>query len=99
MSSENFAFTFNYDGAVLARFDLGAGDYVLGSDPECEIAIDLEGIAPRHAVLHINGDVRLECVAEEVGAFVGGRRLEGCGKLRPGAGARFGTCPGVLELL
>jgi hypothetical protein len=99
MSSEHFEFTFSYDGAVLARFDLGAGDYCLGSDPDCEIAIDLEGIAPRHALLHINGDVRLECLAQEIGAYVADRRLDGCGKLPPGAGARFGTCPGVLELL
>ena len=69
---------------------LGEGSYVVGSDPECDIAALGDGLAPRHALLVLSGEaVLVEDLGAAAGTLLGGPRV---------AGRRVGDCPATLEL-
>ncbi len=98
MPPQRFAFTFTHAGAVLAQFELEAGEYVLGRADASEIAIDLEGIALSHARLKIGSEVAIEDCETDDGTFIDGRRVTTAQQLLPGCPVTFGTCLGILEL-
>ena len=69
---------------------LGEGSYVVGSDPECDIAALGDGLAPRHALLVLSGEaVLVEDLGAAAGTLLGGTRVEG---------RQEGDCPATLEL-
>jgi hypothetical protein len=68
---------------------LGEGTYVVGTDPECEIAALGVGMDRRHAVLELSGeDVLVEDLGSAAGTLLGGMRVEGRVQ---------GKCPVTLE--
>jgi serine/threonine protein kinase/WD40 repeat protein len=69
---------------------LGEGSYVVGSDPDCDIAALGDGLAPRHAQLVLSGEaVLVEDLGTAAGTLLGGNRVEG---------RQEGDCPATLEL-
>jgi len=72
------------DGAEILRKTVRPGDYVIGRDPECEVQLDVEFVAPRHAQLTVNFDHALiEDLGSESGTFVNGEPVEECTRLWP----------------
>jgi tetratricopeptide (TPR) repeat protein len=98
MPPQLFEFTFSHEGTLLARFELGPGEYVVGRDEACEIAIDIEGIALAHARLIVGEEVFVEDQGTAEGTFADGRRLSAAEQVRPGCRVVFGSCAGILEL-
>ena len=69
---------------------LGEGSYVVGSDPECDIAALGGGLDRRHALLVLSGErVGVEDLGSAAGTLLGGDRVEGRGE---------GSYPATLEL-
>jgi len=69
---------------------LGEGAYVVGSDPDCDIAALGGGLDRRHALLVLSGEkVGVEDLGSAVGTLLGGNRVEGRGEE---------DCPATLEL-
>lgn len=53
------------------------GQYLIGSDPSCQIRVDLPGVAPRHAQLTVRGGrVQIEDLGSASGTFLDSARLE-----------------------
>ena len=44
------------DGIEIARKTVQPGDYVIGRDAGCEVAVEIDSVADRHAQLTINYD-------------------------------------------
>ena len=69
---------------------LGEGSYVVGSEPDCDIAALGGGLERRHALLVLSGEkVGVEDLGSAVGTLFGGSRVEGRGEC---------NCPATLEL-
>ena len=72
-------------GAHFARWQLGAGTYLLGRDPACALKLDDKGISREHARLTIAEDgVFIEDVGSKYGTLFEDKPIQG--KLRLGAG-------------
>lgn len=70
------------------RFDLPAGDSLLGRDAQCRVLIDAESVSRQHARVRVSGTgVTIEDLGSKNGTWVGGARIQGVVEL--GDGARF----------
>jgi pSer/pThr/pTyr-binding forkhead associated (FHA) protein len=71
-------------------FELAPGTLVIGREPACELRIDAERVAGRHAVLTVGGrGCRVEAAAPDLDLFVNGRP-ERMAELAPGDLLRVG---------
>jgi len=63
------------DGSSLRRFELPAGEHLVGSAPEAAVCLDLPGVSRRHALLKVlpDGGVVVSDQGSKNGTFVGGR--------------------------
>src|SRR5258708_5469072 len=84
-------FAFLYQDQVLSRFTLPAGEYIIGRGVGCKIAIDIDGIAPRHARLVVGERLILEDLGSELGIFFRGVRLYGAADLDTGSAVQLGS--------
>jgi pSer/pThr/pTyr-binding forkhead associated (FHA) protein len=98
VEGDEFAFSFAAEGAVLAEFVLGRGEYVIGSAESSDISVDLEGIAPAHSRLHLDDEVFVEDLQAGAGTFVNGERVEGRRRLAVHETIGFGSSTGTLVL-
>lgn len=96
MSSVHF--TFSEDDTVLAQFELGPGEYIVGRDEGCQVVIDLEGISPRHARIQVGDTVSVEDLETGLGTYLAGKRLTGPAPFTAGQPLTFGTCAGELRI-
>jgi len=82
-----------------ARLDVedGAEDVLVGSDPDCRLALDLPGVSPIHARLGYDQDNLIVADTRSArGLFVNDTRVEGQAPLRDGDVLWLGT-PGEDE--
>jgi pSer/pThr/pTyr-binding forkhead associated (FHA) protein len=71
-------------------FELAPGILVIGRDPGCDLVLDAERVAVRHAVLTVGGrGCRVEAAAPDLDVFVNGRP-ERMAELAPGDLLRVG---------
>lgn len=77
---------------VNGRVRLGAGEHVLGRDPDVEVFLNHPGVSRRHAVIRVSaGEATIEDLASKNGTFVGDELLEGTRSLRDGDIIRVGS--------
>src|SRR5580658_6031010 len=80
------------DGAELLRKTLRPGDYVIGREPECEVRVEAERVAPRHAQLTVNFDHALiEDLGSDSGTQVNGRAVKEITRLWPNQKIQIGA--------
>lgn len=80
-----------HDGAELAHVTLSDGGYVIGSDPEAHISVDLPGVAARHARLIITpGEVLIEDLGSPSGTFVADEPVTVVHRVAPNQFVRLG---------
>jgi serine/threonine protein kinase len=88
------------DGAELLRTVLVPGDYVLGSDPDCELPIQADLVSGRHSQLTINFDHALiEDLGSAEGTFVNGEPITECTRLWPNQRIQIGSTTVELHRL
>jgi transcriptional regulator with AAA-type ATPase domain len=85
------------DGAE-KRLPLRPGENLVGSHPDCDIALGHPSVSRHHAVL-VQGPDRVEVadLGSANGTSVGGRPVRAAVALEPGAVVSFGTVEAVLE--
>jgi DNA-binding winged helix-turn-helix (wHTH) protein len=77
---------------VNGRARIGAGEYVLGRDPDVEILLNHAGVSRRHALIRIAADgATIEDLGSKNGTFVGERLLVKAGPLADGDIIRVGS--------
>ena len=85
---------------VNGRIRLGAGDHVLGRDPDVEIFLNHPGVSRRHAVVRVSADgAMIEDLGSKNGTFVGDQLLKGTRSLRDGDIIRVGSVELTLTML
>jgi len=85
------------DGAELVRKTVRPGDYVIGCEAECEVQVDADRVAPRHAQLAVNFDhVLIEDLGSDSGTFVNGQRVSDSTRLWPNQKIQIGSA--TIEL-
>ena len=84
-------------GEIRAHFELETGEYSIGREESCNIVVNLDGIALRHAMLSVNGEVRIADLGSGEKTFVGGREIVAAVRLRAGSEVLFGR-GGTLRL-
>jgi hypothetical protein len=83
---------------VLANLGLEPGDYLIGRDPACPIAIDSPEISRKHAQLHIAHDhFTIEDVGGRFGTQLDGRQIVGAVTIQPGQTITLGRTSIVLH--
>jgi hypothetical protein len=97
MLAPEFELIVNVDGSEIASQEVKLGSYVIGSEQECEILVEADGISRRHAKVTVNTS---GCVIEDLGSrngtLVDGRRVTGLTRFAPGQEVRLGSV--LLEL-
>lgn len=85
------------DGAE-KRFPLRPGENLVGSHPECDVALDHPSVSRHHAVL-VQGAERVEVadLGSANGTAVGGRPVRSAAAVEVGSVVSFGTVEAVLE--
>jgi DNA-binding winged helix-turn-helix (wHTH) protein len=77
---------------VNGRIRLGAGDHVIGRDPDVDVFLNHPGVSRRHAVIRISRDVAtIEDLGSKNGTFVGEQLLNGARTLIDGDVIRVGS--------
>ena len=72
--------------------ELPPGEVVVGSDPRCQVRLDLPGIAPQHARLTVDeGGVTLEDLGSDEGTSKRGKPVTSGVALKDGDQLRFGS--------
>jgi serine/threonine protein kinase len=85
-------------GQNLANFGLEPGDYLIGRDPACSIAIDSPEISRKHAKLHVAHDhFTIEDVGGRFGTHIDGQQIVGAVTIQPGQTITLGRT--TIELL
>src|ERR1700675_3114344 len=80
------------DGVELLRKTVRPGDYVIGRDPECEVQVEVERVAPRHAQLTVNFDHALiEDLGSDSGTLVNGKAVTASTRLWPNQKIQIGA--------
>lgn len=70
---------------------------VIGSDPQCEIHIESESIAPRHAELEVgDGSIGIRSLADDAELFLNGAEIT-TASLGSGDEIRIGTCRWLVQ--
>jgi transcriptional regulator with AAA-type ATPase domain len=65
-----------YTRGGVQRFELGDRPLVVGSHPECDVALAYPGVAPRHLELSVrDGELRVRDLGSGKGVLVNGRRV------------------------
>jgi tetratricopeptide (TPR) repeat protein len=83
---------------VLARFSKSAGEYLIGSDPACDIVLEIDGVALRHARLRIGGTTTITALESGATTYVDRKAIFGEWELRPLQSMSFGNAEGELRL-
>lgn len=84
-------------GDRVLRFDVAAGEHVLGSQPDCDVRLPDASVSRRHAVLRVSEDsVRVEDLGSRNGTRRGGERVARTSWL-PGETLQFGRVRVRLE--
>ena len=91
-------FAFLHGGTVLARFSLAPGDYVIGRANGCDVVIDLEGIAPRHARLLVGDRIQVESIDSASSVLIADVSIGGCTEVLPDQPISFGSETGELRI-
>jgi DNA-binding winged helix-turn-helix (wHTH) protein len=73
------------------EFPLGAGENVIGRDPDAKVAIDSAAISRRHALLTIGEGAVLEDLGSKNGTFVRGERITSPVEIHDGDTVGFGS--------
>jgi len=74
------------------RIALGAGDHVLGRDPETEIFLDSQSVSRRHALIRVTASgATLEDLGSKNGTFIGARRVTAATPLADGDAIKVGA--------
>ena len=74
------------------RASLGAGEHVLGRDPETEIFLDSQSVSRRHALIRVSASgATLEDLGSKNGTFIGDRRVTGPTPLADGDAFKVGS--------
>jgi hypothetical protein len=97
MSPEQVEFTFWHEGALVARFGLEAGDFVVGRAESCEVIIDLDGMAPEQLRLRVGERILVENLAHGEGTFIGAERLTTAREWDRSLPIVFPGCAGTLK--
>lgn len=65
------------DGSSLRRFQLAAGEHLVGSAADAAVHLDLPGVSRRHALLRVlaDGGVVVTDLGSKNGTFVAGRKI------------------------
>ena len=80
------------DGAEILRKTVRPGDYIIGRGPECEVQVDAELVATRHAQLTVNFDHALiEDLGSSNGTFVNGEPIKTATRLWPNQKIQIGS--------
>ncbi len=88
------------DGAEVLRKSVAPGEYVIGRDPECEVALDVELVSRLHARLTVNFDHALiEDLESSNGTFVNGERILQATRLWPNQKIQIGAATVELRRL
>jgi pSer/pThr/pTyr-binding forkhead associated (FHA) protein len=83
---------------LAATHDLGEGDFLVGSTPQCAIRITHWSVSRKHALLIVReGAFRLKDLGSTNGTFLDNRRVEGEVELPPAATIGFGDVVAVLS--
>ena len=74
------------------RASFGAGEHVLGREPETEIFLDSQSVSRRHALIRVSASgATLEDLASKNGTFIGSRRVTGPTPLADGDVIKVGS--------
>ena len=85
------------DGMEITRKTLVPGEYVIGSEPECDVPVEIGLVSRRHARLTVNYDHALvEDLGSSNGTRVGGKFVTGITRLWPNQKIEIG--PATIEL-
>lgn len=98
MSPAQVDFTFWHEGALVARFALEAGVFVIGRAETCEVIIDVEGMAEEQLRLHVGERIIVENLAAGEGTVIGGHWLTEPTEWNPNEAIVFPGCDGVLRI-
>ena len=98
MSTDQVEFTFWHEEAVVARFTLGAGDFVVGRAESCGVIIDVEGMAPAQMRLRVGEEIWIENLDPQHGTLLARKPIRKPKLLRPGQEITFLHCAGTLKL-
>ncbi len=80
------------DGVELLRRTMPPGKYVLGRDADCDVPLDVDLVAGRHAQLTLNYEHALiEDLGSNSGTFVHGERVVGSTRLWPNQKIQIGA--------
>ena len=80
------------DGVELLRKTVRPGDYVIGREPECEVQVEVERVAGRHAQLTVNFDHALiEDLGSDSGTRVNGQPVKEPTRLWPNQKIQIGA--------
>jgi len=89
--------TVTKDGTELLRKIVQPGDYAIGSDPACEVRLEVGGVSPRHAQLTVNYDHALiEDLGSGGGTEINGQPVTGPTRLWPNQKIQVG--PATVEI-
>ena len=85
------------DGMEITRKTVVPGEYVIGSEPECDVPVEDGLVSRRHALLTVNYDHALvEDLGSSNGTRVGGKSVTGIMRLWPNQKIEIG--PATIEL-
>ncbi len=98
MSTEQVEFTFWHEEAVVARFTLGAGEFVVGRAESCAVIIDADGMAPAQMRLRVGEGIWVENLDPQHSTLLAGKPLTKSALLRPEQEITFLHCAGTLKL-
>jgi len=88
------------DGAEILRKTLRPGDYVIGREPQCDVQVEVERVAPRHAQLTVNFDHALiEDLGSGSGTQVNGKPVKEITRLWPNQKIQIGAATVELRRL
>jgi DNA-binding winged helix-turn-helix (wHTH) protein len=74
------------------RASLGAGEHVLGREPETEIFLDSQSVSRRHALIRVSASgATLEDLGSKNGTFIGARKVTGPTPLADGDAIKVGS--------
>jgi len=80
------------DGVEILRKTVRPGDYVIGREPQCEVQVEAERVAPRHAQLTVNFDHALiEDLGSDSGTQVNGKPVHEITRLWPNQKIQIGA--------
>lgn len=82
------------------RAALGAGDHVMGRDPELELFLDSQSVSRRHALIRVSASgATLEDLASKNGTFIGARRVTKPTPLADGDEIKIGSITLTFTIL